>query len=77
MAPTVAAYPETTSVAAGSPSLQNLMPRKPNYDFEKRRKEIARKQKQEEKRTRKREQEEPSDTPPTPEPDAPRDATTE
>jgi hypothetical protein len=31
------------------------MARKPNYDFEKRRKELARKQRQEEKRTRKRE----------------------
>ena len=30
------------------------MARKPNYDFEKRRKELARKQKQEEKRERKR-----------------------
>jgi hypothetical protein len=30
------------------------MPKKPNYDFEKRQKEIARKQKQEEKRSRKR-----------------------
>ena len=50
------------------------MPRKPNYDFEKRRKELARKQKQEEKRTRKREQEEVSDTAPLPERDAPPDA---
>ena len=33
------------------------MPRKPNYDFEKRRKELARKQKQEEKRARKRDDE--------------------
>ena len=31
------------------------MPRKPNYNFEKRRKEEARKQKQEEKRARKHE----------------------
>jgi hypothetical protein len=31
------------------------MARKPNYNFEKRRKEEARKQRQEEKRTRKRE----------------------
>lgn len=34
------------------------MPKKPNYNFEKRRKELARKEKQEEKRTRKREAEE-------------------
>lgn len=34
------------------------MPKKPNYNFEKRRKEMARKEKQEEKRTRKREAEE-------------------
>jgi hypothetical protein len=33
------------------------MPKKPNYDFEKRRKEMARKQKQEEKRARKRDDE--------------------
>jgi len=31
------------------------MPKKPNYDYEKRQKEIARKQKKEEKRARKRE----------------------
>ncbi len=34
------------------------MPKKPNYNFEKRRKELARKEKQEEKRARKREAEE-------------------
>lgn len=34
------------------------MPKKPNYDFEKRRKEMARKQKQEEKRARKHQAEE-------------------
>ena len=34
------------------------MPKKPNYNFEKRQKEIARKQKQEEKRTRRRESDE-------------------
>jgi hypothetical protein len=34
------------------------MPKKPNYNFEKRRKEMARKEKQEEKRARKREAEE-------------------
>jgi hypothetical protein len=33
------------------------MPKKPNYNFEKRQKELARKQKQEEKRARKREDE--------------------
>ena len=33
------------------------MPKKPNYNFEKRRKEMARKEKQEEKRARKREAE--------------------
>jgi hypothetical protein len=49
------------------------MPKKPNYNFEKRQKEIARKQKQEEKRTRKRADEQlpeataesASETPPT------------
>lgn len=35
------------------------MPKKPNYNFEKRQKEIARKQKQEEKRARKRDGDEP------------------
>ena len=38
------------------------MARKPNYNFEKRRKEQARKQKQEEKRARKQEDEKLSDT---------------
>jgi hypothetical protein len=47
------------------------MPKKPNYDFEKRRKELARKQKQEEKRARKQQQEQPSDSGPTPEIQAP------
>jgi hypothetical protein len=32
------------------------MPKKPNYNFEKRQKELARKQKQEDKRARKREE---------------------
>jgi hypothetical protein len=40
------------------------MPRKPNYDYEKRQKEIARKQKQEQKRTRKREDEQVPDAGP-------------
>jgi len=50
------------------------MPKKPNYSFEKRQKEMARKQKKEEKRARKREDaqlpdatpESASETPPTP-----------
>ena len=50
------------------------MPKKPNYNFEKRQKELARKQKQEEKRNRKRDDEQRpdaapgsvSDMPPTP-----------
>jgi hypothetical protein len=50
------------------------MPKKPNYNYEKRQKEIARKQKQEEKRARKREEEQrpeatpeaASDMPPSP-----------
>jgi hypothetical protein len=50
------------------------MPKKPNYNFEKRQKELARKQKQEAKRNRKREDEPLRDatvesrpeTPPTP-----------
>jgi hypothetical protein len=42
------------------------MPKKPNYNFEKRQKELARKQKQEEKRTRRREEAElPAATPPS------------
>ena len=40
------------------------MPKKPNYDFEKRQKEIARKQKQEQKRARKREEEQRPDASP-------------
>ena len=36
-------------------STGQAMPKKPNYDYEKRQKEIARKQKKEEKRARKRE----------------------
>jgi hypothetical protein len=36
-------------------NLEHRMARKPNYNFEKQRKEQARKQRQEEKRTRKRE----------------------
>ena len=50
------------------------MPKKPNYSFEKRQKEMARKQKKELKRARKREDEQlpdatsesASDVPPTP-----------
>jgi hypothetical protein len=50
------------------------MPKKPNYNFEKRQKELARKQKQEAKRNRKRDDEalpeatveSGSETPPTP-----------
>ena len=37
------------------------MPKKPNYNFEKRQKELARKQKQEDKRARKREEEQRPD----------------
>ena len=40
------------------------MPKKPNYNFEKRQKELARKQKQEDKRTRKREEEQRPDATP-------------
>ncbi|HTK49516.1 MAG TPA: hypothetical protein VL328_16165 [Gemmatimonadaceae bacterium] len=40
------------------------MPKKPNYNFEKRQKELARKQKQEEKRTRKREDDQRPDASP-------------
>jgi hypothetical protein len=52
------------------------MARKPNYNFEKRRKEQARKARQEEKRTRKREDNAPPDggvapSTPTATPDAP------
>lgn len=47
------------------------MPRKPNYDYEKRQKEIARKQKKELKRARKRENEpQPSDAGPESAPSA-------
>ena len=42
------------------------MPKKPNYNFEKRQKELVRKQKQEEKRTRKREGEQRPDATPEP-----------
>ena len=42
------------------------MPRRPNYDFEKRRKELARKQRQEEKRIRKRQETTPSGDAPAP-----------
>jgi len=42
------------------------MARKPNYNFEKRRKEQARKQRQEEKRTRRREANTESDDAPVP-----------
>ena len=37
------------------------MPKKPNYNFEKRQKELARKQKQEDKRARKREEDQRPD----------------
>jgi hypothetical protein len=40
------------------------MPKKPNYNFEKRQKELARKQKQEDKRARKREEEQRPDATP-------------
>jgi hypothetical protein len=40
------------------------MPKKPNYNFEKRQKELARKQKQEDKRARKREEDQRSDAGP-------------
>ena len=39
------------------------MPKKPNYNFEKRQKEIARKQKKEEKAARKREGQDPGARP--------------
>jgi hypothetical protein len=45
------------------------MPKKPNYNFEKRRKEMARKEKQEEKRARKREAEELEKSTPSAVPD--------
>ena len=55
-------------------STGKIMPKKPNYSFEKRQKEMARKQKKEEKRARKRDDEprpdeapeSTSDLPPTP-----------
>jgi len=47
------------------------MPKKPNYNFEKRQKELARKQKQEEKRARKREDEHRPDAMPESASDAP------
>jgi hypothetical protein len=40
------------------------MPKKPNYNFEKRQKELVRKQRQEEKRARKREDEQRPDSDP-------------
>jgi hypothetical protein len=46
------------------------MPKKPNYDFQKRQKELARKQKKEEKRARKHENEQPSDASPESAPEA-------
>jgi len=42
------------------------MPKKPNYNFEKRQKELVRKQKQEEKRARKRQDEQRRDVTPEP-----------
>ena len=54
------------------------MQKKPNYDFEKRRKEIARKQKQEEKRARKNEGTVPPEQPSgSTAPDAPSEPTAE
>lgn len=46
------------------------MPKKPNYDFQKRQKELARKQKKEEKRARKHEGEQPLDASPESGPEA-------
>lgn len=46
------------------------MPKKPNYDFQKRQKELARKQKKEEKRARKHEGEQPLDASPESAPEA-------
>jgi hypothetical protein len=54
----------------GSSHQHREMPKKPNYNFEKRRKEMARKEKQEEKRARKREAEEHPEPNPSSEPDA-------
>jgi hypothetical protein len=40
------------------------MPKKPNYNYEKRQKELARKQKQEDKRARKREEDQRAEATP-------------
>ena len=47
------------------------MPKKPNYNFEKRQKEMVRQQKQEEKRARKRDAEARPDDSQEPAPEAP------
>lgn len=60
----------TTDAVLEIPSEESAVARKPNYDFEKRRKEQARKQKQEEKRLRKEEARlNPTDGDEQPEPD--------
>ena len=46
------------------PEAGRCMPKKPNYNFEKRQKELVRKQKQEEKRARKRQDEQRPDARP-------------
>jgi hypothetical protein len=46
------------------------MPKKPNYDFQKRQKELARKQKKEEKRARKRDDQQLPDASPESAPEA-------
>ena len=53
------------------------MPKKPNYDYEKRQKEIARKQKQEDKRARKRASEQLPDAKPESAAPAPTELATE
>lgn len=59
-----------------NPEASTWMPKKPNYDYEKRQKEIARKQKQEDKRARKREAEQRPDAPAESAPDAPPESAT-
>jgi hypothetical protein len=53
------------------PEADSRMPKKPNYNFEKRQKELVRKQKQEDKRARKRQEEQRPDATPESAPEAP------
>jgi hypothetical protein len=57
------------------PEAGSRMPKKPNYNFEKRQKELVRKQKQEDKRARKRQEEQRPDATPESVPEAPPPAT--